>query len=634
VALLALFLATRLLVLFCSPHIVDYEESYIAAAAVELAAPDRLPLQSYQYTHYEGGTLLNILLTAPLVAIFGSGFLVVKIPALLMALLLAWLGFCYLDCAVGRDAALYGLAAWTFAPPYLLQLNLLNWGCYQEVALIGLGWLILIERARRRTGPDGPGWWLTIGALAGFGIWVHYSFALALAAGAPSLLDRLRTAGRLRLWIATLTGLAVGLAPWLAYNLSHDWVGLQRLADGAPHESLGQAIGLSVGRFWAMLVEFMPPAYHLPGFGHEGLALALGWSCQLILLGLTATLLTNRTRPRPLLLWYLAAFALAFSVSRYTGAEKLGPHWGGMSTQSHVHMLPLLPMLLLTAAAGLQTLRARRPRLCAALGGTWAVLGVVGLVGLLLPTNVPRVQYQDASVPQMLDWSSGLKSGQLGRPPDRPSNRPVAGAPFHALGYGAGAWSRVLRGLAPESRFQEHRRGFRSALQPYVDMGRGIASGISRMGDPSVIELARQLPWQERAPFLCGCAMAIVISEQRPLGDALADVGIQPWRIPPGMLRLMHVATVLVSNSRELDRARRLWPMPGGWSPQTRDWITDLRLAFAADAPSLIGQLDDALRQVPNFPQEALLDALAHEKNAPLFPSCWARVERSTPSTR
>ena len=225
VAWLALFLITRVLWIALRPDTASYwEESYRWMAASDwLGAPDA-SLSDRQADHYQGGSLVVIALARPVLALAPS-LLAFKTPALLFSgtTLLLLYGLAARFFAPG--AAQLAAAAYLAGPPLVAYLGVLGMGSHGESGAFSLAalWLFLELVAGRRT----RGRWAAFGLVNGLGIWFCPTVALTTLACALAwlLLERLPRARELA---AATSGLALGLLPWLAYNLAHGFAGLRR----------------------------------------------------------------------------------------------------------------------------------------------------------------------------------------------------------------------------------------------------------------------------------------------------------------------------------------------------------------------------------------------------------------------
>jgi len=224
------FLGSRLLWLAWNPgSSIYWEESYRWVAALELLTTPSQPLLHYQADHYQGGSLVMILLALPGLALLGESALVLKLPALLFSTgILATLylvGRRYFGRPVGGLAAL----GYLVGPPLVAYWGLVVMGSHHEsnlFSLLMISLLLALITRRSRT----LGTWTLLGVVAGSGIWFcPTSGQTLLACGlAWLLLERLPRPGELA---CALGGGLVGLIPWLVYNFQFEFRGVMRVLE-------------------------------------------------------------------------------------------------------------------------------------------------------------------------------------------------------------------------------------------------------------------------------------------------------------------------------------------------------------------------------------------------------------------
>lgn len=229
--LLALvFVASRLAWLGLNLESSAYwEESYRLIAARELLRRPILPLLDYQADHYQGGSLVMILLTVSLFRVFGESVLVMKLAALLVSTATLCLLYVVGRRVFGRTTALAAATAYIAGPPVVAYWGLAVMGSHGESILFSLiQFLIFFEIAAGRWRTS---WgWAAFGFVSALGLWFCYTTALGLAACAITWVLRERIP-RPRELSWALAGALVGLAPWFAYNLTHEFVGLGRIVE-------------------------------------------------------------------------------------------------------------------------------------------------------------------------------------------------------------------------------------------------------------------------------------------------------------------------------------------------------------------------------------------------------------------
>jgi len=255
IAALCLFLALRLAVLLTSSSTLFYwEETAPLVVAEQLLARPRLPLLEYEASDYQGGPLVVAAMAVPLVWLFGASIPALKLVPLGFAAgtLVVWCGL--LGRLFGSTTALLFGLLYALAPPGFVLFNFYGLGTHPETALFSA--ILVACMARLVAQPTAaPRVSLTIGFVAGFGLWFDYVTALTLAVVLPlgvALAPRI-----LRRTPLFATGFALGFSPWLYYNATHGLPGLVRMREVfAGTGGAGQLRG-SLANFGASLADLV-----------------------------------------------------------------------------------------------------------------------------------------------------------------------------------------------------------------------------------------------------------------------------------------------------------------------------------------------------------------------------------------
>lgn len=229
-ALLFAFFASRIAWVVLEPNTTLYwEEDHRWASAHELLEGARRPLLDYQADHYQGGSLVLVLMVAAVFRVFGESLLGLKLVAMFFAA--ATLAALYVlgRREFGRWVGPLAAGAYLTGPPLLAFSGLVGMGSHGESALFSLA-QIAIFLGLLSGGRHTPAAWAALGVVSGLGIWFCYTSGLSLAACGLTwlILERLPRPKEL---FAAIGGALLGLLPWFVYNLQHDFVGLTRLAE-------------------------------------------------------------------------------------------------------------------------------------------------------------------------------------------------------------------------------------------------------------------------------------------------------------------------------------------------------------------------------------------------------------------
>ncbi|MEM1453371.1 MAG: glycosyltransferase family 39 protein [Planctomycetota bacterium] len=361
VVLFAIAAVVKLFVLSMPPEEISpgglpqHEEWRRGMSAREWSIGPLLGALDYQQGHFQGGTLLTIALSALSFGLFGDSPLTMRLPNLLYDL--ATIGFLYLfvrRIASRRAAWIAGLLAAVPSPGYAM-VGAVAWASHVEANAFAMALLWFWTR-HVFDGRDGPWRAFLLGVLAGASLWFHYGLLIWLV-----LMLLAEVARDRRAWIrpamgARIAGVAVGLAPWWAYNVTHGWTGLGVYGKSASAHF--QTSSAEVSETITRLVShFLPHSAYLPEWGGVGPALEL----LLLALAVTAWLslavgavraLTRDREVRPELV--VAAYPLLWSVLYVFGTFH-GQDWW---VSGYRYMLPLHPIAWISAGV----LLARAPR--------------------------------------------------------------------------------------------------------------------------------------------------------------------------------------------------------------------------------------------------------------------------------
>lgn len=255
----------------------DREELYTGTAAQAMRLGLDLP---YRFMPYGSGSLIFSVLAWPVQAVFGTGYLALKLLPLLVTLVG---GLCWLLVTrqwLGGRAALAFAALYLFAPSNFVRTTLIAKGDHAEaMAWIGV---VFYLGTRSRFAPaqsSARRWGFAAGLAAGLGVFLTYS-TLPVVAGVVFgglLVSRVRPRA---VWLAAVGGLALGLAPWLLTVLETGGGAL--LLDGRP---LG--VGPGLAEAWARVVLLVErglfAGYDLPGGAGVRSAAAWVWLAVVVM---------------------------------------------------------------------------------------------------------------------------------------------------------------------------------------------------------------------------------------------------------------------------------------------------------------------------------------------------------------
>jgi len=344
----------------------QHEEWRRGMSAREWMLGPLLPYLDYQQGHFQGGTLLTIALDALSFSVFGGSPLTMRLPNLLFDWATIAFIFLFADRIASRRAAwVAGLLAAIPSPGYAM-VGAIAWASHVEANAFAMALLWFWTR-HVFDGRGSRGRAVGLGVLAGAAIWFHYALAIWLVL--MLLVELLRDRGA---WIRPAMGLraigfVIGLLPWWAYQITHDWKGLGIYGRSAS-EHLQVSPGAAAQTLTELFTQFFPHSLYLPDWGGAGrvlelLIFALGtvaW-LSLSLAAVRAFRRDREVRPELVLLGYPILWTVIYTFGTLHGET----HW----VNGYRYMLPLHPIAWISTGVllGRAVPRVRQVTVCALL---------------------------------------------------------------------------------------------------------------------------------------------------------------------------------------------------------------------------------------------------------------------------
>jgi hypothetical protein len=363
-AVWTLAVAMRIWGAWVSRCITEPDPAVVALMARHMAAFKEFPIFFYGQA-YMGS--LEPMASALMVRLMGpTGFAVSLGPVLFAAGALFFLWRWARDAA-GPWGGLAALVAGGFGPSVYFQFQMAARGGYMVALCVDAAALWIAARMAAQLRNKEPVRWsryLGLGMVAGIGAWSNLIVAPALGVAALLIAHGMRW----KIWkhfagiIAGFLGVAIGLIPWLIYNVRHEWASLAMSQIGG-HAPPREAVLNSWNRFLLMqdsgktaAGEFLPLILAL-----GVLALAALGVWVMLSQGRKSTLRQNYARAAALL--FCAAFVWVFVTSGFT------------RTRTARYWVPVVPGLVVLAAVACAA-PGRRWRQ----GVAWTVLGGLAVV--------------------------------------------------------------------------------------------------------------------------------------------------------------------------------------------------------------------------------------------------------------
>ena len=335
-----------------------WEEEYRWAAASELLVGPIHSLSEYQADHYQGGSLVMILLVTALFKVFGQAPAVLKLAAILFSSGILGLLYVTAKRGFGRTTALCVATAYLVGPPAVAFWGVAVMGSHGESTLFSLLQILIFFGLQSGAWRNRWGWFF-FGVVSGLGLWFCYTSGFSLAACGLAWLLTTKFPKPQEIGWGFLGGF-VGLLPWFSYNIDRGFVGLGRIFEvlgtrPGPDPWIEQGVA---EKLQALVFQDWPGGmlYPFPELRPEsflGLSLVLfsaPWALGLLLSGLrvlraaTKRWMGTEEEARELVfLLYGALFLIFFVVSSFTIDPNKGPH-------EYRLFIPVATLLLVPAA--------------------------------------------------------------------------------------------------------------------------------------------------------------------------------------------------------------------------------------------------------------------------------------------
>ena len=536
----------------------DREELYTGTAARGILMDLPLPLDAYRFMPYGSGSQLLSVALAPLYAVFGPHYLVLKLAALAVTLLGGLFWFLLARRWLGERAAwLFGLL-YLFAPTILTRTALIAKGDHPELMAAAGAIAYLATRAvQAKSARAKMVCAASCGLLSGLSVYVGYT-ALPILGGAGLIAVVFSRLHPRRAWLAFAAALLVGLFPWILFVLRSSGSALQVYGMAPGSASAGQALQRLQG-----LIELgLFSQYDLPGIWRR--VAALVWLAA-VLIG-WARLAMSWRRPFP-------AAVLAGTAAHLASFCLFAPD------ASSRYLVPVYPLLLLAVvhaahrrgdedAAGEardEDPDASRARRRAGASGRIAWAAVVLLGFLSQSAAIADARYLGLHPPLAgTDWPLFGEVVGLKLTPAEVTACPPAVQRHLAVGLGlravatvkpsqwveaarlagpeneARVWEGIGIALAEKARFQEAaetlprlppelRRAMLAGLAEYADFFFALVA--VRWGLPGMDALLASFQPEDREPLRAALARAFAVLSAHDL------------RLPPGVPASVPVAT-------------------------------------------------------------------------------------------
>lgn len=227
--LVIFYIFSRLLFLFTSlPAFYDDEEFYIGTSAFEILKGPQLPLFEYMYFPNEGGSLFMALLAVPFFKIFGPYFISLKLTGLFLSFITFIIWYFFINIYFNQKIAnIFGFF-YIIGPLVFTKSEFMSWGHHNNINFfIILSIFSFYGAIYSKDSKIKSIYFMIFGILCGFAMYFAYIFVITFIS---LLLIWFITDNKLFLkknFLIFLFFFFLGFIPWIYFNLSHNFEGLQ-----------------------------------------------------------------------------------------------------------------------------------------------------------------------------------------------------------------------------------------------------------------------------------------------------------------------------------------------------------------------------------------------------------------------
>jgi 4-amino-4-deoxy-L-arabinose transferase-like glycosyltransferase len=366
IVLLSLYLLIRLPILFSSDAIFYGEEIYMGTVAKELIDGPRFPIFDYQFTHYQGGTLLVGILAVPFYILFGVSIISLKLVGLSFSIGILILVYLFLNKFFNPKVAILGSLLFILSPPYYTTRTLMTAGDYLESIFFSL-LIMLIFYQIFFDNKKNYKYFILFGILSGFSLWVHYTALVMIFICLVFWFIFDKKFFFKKYFIVFVLSFLVGFSPLAYYNFTHDFLGIGRVEQGIYSDMFSvEHISRSVTKFGNLVIRDIPVSYHFRDFFFLSKELisytyhlififsicVLIWlnreSIFRLLLGIIPLkrfkVSPDSIKKESFIIIYPIMYSLIYSLSAY---QMYYPEWGTYNPVSHTHIFPLFPFIFM-----------------------------------------------------------------------------------------------------------------------------------------------------------------------------------------------------------------------------------------------------------------------------------------------
>ncbi len=236
IVLILFFLLLRLsLLLFCVDNLCLYgpEEKWRGTIARDLIHGLKMPFFEYRADNYSGGSLAVGIITVPFFILFGENIISLKLTGILFFGLTLICLYLFCDKFFNRRIAVVTSLLFILPPQIFTIHSLSVMGFHSESILFSIILIFLFYQIFYNQRISCPYFFL-FGLVAGLGLWFTYIFSVTLLTCLLFWFSFDRKFVLRKYFYVFLFGFFIGFSPWLWFNFTHNFCGLEKISQILP----------------------------------------------------------------------------------------------------------------------------------------------------------------------------------------------------------------------------------------------------------------------------------------------------------------------------------------------------------------------------------------------------------------
>jgi len=341
ILLIILFLSTRIIVLYTSPHLYRRDECYIGTIAKEIINGPKFSFFEYQYLSHYPGSLFSGIITIPFFLLFGESGVSLKLVGLFIALLTLIVIYFFLNKFFSRKATVFFALLFIFSMPFYTVNHLTSLGIHAypllfDSIIMFLFYCIFFDNKKDIKH------FLLFGFMCGFAAWFCFQSLVMIFTCLLFWFIFDKKFFLRKYFFIFVVFFLIGFSPGIYYNFTHKFSGIlnQKIEEGLGNINLNSNLPIKAAyKLFNILNERLPISFGFKNFAFLSGSflsylyyfiflfafLVIVWYCRRsifkLIFGIIPTernnVLPNKIKKESFILAYTIIFLLIFSFSNF-----------------------------------------------------------------------------------------------------------------------------------------------------------------------------------------------------------------------------------------------------------------------------------------------------------------------------